>query len=437
MNAIKNNRGDGKSSPKKHLIDHIYKFLTSIRFTIFLLSFIAIGSLFGTFIKQKASVEEYLSIYSENTYNIIRLLGLDDTYHSPWFFTLIILFAANLIICTLGRFIRFVRSERDVKLPDENTLTNMEMHFQIQGKDSVEAIKKLKKRYHSIHEEEKGIVLEKGALSRYGVLTIHASIIVILLGSFIGLIFGYKGFMMLKKGEVRDQITIRGDNIKERPLGFALRCKDFKASFYPGGEPKDYVSTVEVIENGNIVLEKDIRVNDPLNYKGIHVYQASYGSTPSFLFNIGGENVILRERDTYKKNDLILMVARFEGMIHDFGPGVLIAYLEKGEPKTLWFLKDVERLREKDIQGTHIRLEDIRDELYTGLEVSKDPGVWIVWIGFAFILVGLYMNFFIYHRKVFIRKASNGIIVAGVASKNREALKEEFERLKKHYGNQS
>lgn len=431
MNVIKNNRRDGKSSPKKHLIDHIYKFFTSIRLTIFLLSFISIGSLFGTFIKQKASVEEYLSIYSENTYRIIRLLGLDDTYHSPWFFALIILLTANLTICTLGRFVRFVRSERDVKLPDENTLTNMEMHFQIQGKDSVEAIKKLKKRYHPIHEEEKGIVLEKGALSRYGVLTIHASIIVILLGSFIGLIFGYKGFMVLKKGEVRDQITIRGNNTKERPLGFALRCKDFKASFYPGGEPKDYVSTVEVIENGTIVLEKDIRVNDPLNYKGIHVYQASYGSTSSFLFNIGGENVILRERDTYKKNDLVLMVARFEGMIHDFGPGVLIAYLEKGEPKTLWFLKNVERLREKNIQGTHIRLEDIRDELYTGLEVSKDPGVWIVWIGFAFILVGLYVNFFIYHRKVFIRKASNGIIVAGVASKNREAFKEEFERLKR------
>jgi cytochrome c biogenesis protein len=407
------------------------KFLTSIRLTIFLLSFISIGSLFGTFIKQKASVEEYLSIYSENTYRIIRLLGLDDTYHSPWFFALIILFAVNLTICTLGRFIRFIRSERDMKLPDEHTLTNMEMHFQIQGKDSVEAIKKLKKRYHSIHEEEEGIVLEKGALSRYGALTIHASIIVILLGSFIGLIFGYKGFMVLKKGEVRDQITIRGDNTKERPLGFALRCKDFKASFYPGGEPKDYVSTVEVIENGNIVLEKNIRVNDPLNYKGIHVYQASYGSTPSFLFNIGGENVILKERDTYKKNDLILMIARFEGMIHDFGPGVLIAYLEKGEPKTLWFLKDVERLREKNIQGTHIRLEDIRDELYTGLEVSKDPGVWIVWIGFAFILVGLYMNFFIYHRKVYIRKASNGIIVAGFASKNREAFNEEFERLKR------
>jgi cytochrome c biogenesis protein ResB len=110
---------------------------------------------------------------------------------------------------------------------------------------------------------------------------------------------------------------------------------------------------------------------------------------------------------------------------------VLIAYLEKGEPKTSWFLKDVERLREKNIQGTHIRLEDIRDELYTGLEVSKDPGVWIVWIGFAFILVGLYVNFFIYHRKVYIRKASNGIIVAGFASKNREAFNEEFERLKR------
>ncbi len=438
MSATKSKPGEGEPAPKKTIIDRIYIFLTSIRFTIFLLSFIAVSSIFGTIIKQHASTEEYLSIYSENTYRIIKFFRLDDAYHSPWFFALIILFLINLILCTMGRFTRFIKTEKVIKLPDENALSNMQMNFHIEKKDSKDTMGILEKGYKCVHKEAQGFVLEKGVLSKYGVYMIHVSIMIILIGSFIGLIYGYKGFMILNKGETKGQIIMRGENPKEQPLGFALRCKDFKVSFYPGGEPKDYVSTIEVIEGGKTIFEKNIRVNDPLFYKGIRVYQASYGRTPSFHFNIGGESVTLKERDTYKKDDLIIMVARFESMVHDFGPGVLIAYLDKGEPRTSWFLKDVERLKEKKIQGIHIRLEDIREDFYTGLEVLRDPGVWVVWTGFALILFGLYVNFFVYHRRIFVRQVSHGIMIAGIAMKNKEAFKEEFETLKRKIcGNKS
>lgn len=38
----------------------------------------------------------------------------------------------------------------------------------------------------------------------------------------------------------------------------------------------DYISELEVIENGEVVLKKDIEVNDPLYYGGYHFYQSSY-----------------------------------------------------------------------------------------------------------------------------------------------------------------
>ena len=125
------------------------------------------------------------------------------------------------------------------------------------------------------------------------------------------------------------------------------------------------------------------------------------------------------------------MIARFESSIHDFGPGVLVAYLDQGEPKTVWFLKDVERLKEQRIQGVNIKLEDIKEDFYTGLEIAKDPGVWVVWTGFALILFGLYANFFIYRRRIYIRNVTDGLIVAGIAFRNREGFKEEFEKLKR------
>ena len=249
-----------------------------------------------------------------------------------------------------------------------------------------------------------------------------------------GTLLGYKGYMTLEQGGDKGPHRHEDGRGEGTPLGFSLKCKDFKVAFYPGGEPKDYVSSVEVIENGKPVAEKEIRVNDPLGYKGVHVYQASYGRTPSFLFNIGGENVILRERETFKQGEMLLMVVRFQDMVHNFGPGVLVAYLDNGEPKTTWFLKDVERLRQKNLNGVEVRLENISEEFYTGLEVTKDPGIWIVWTGFASILFGLYANFFTYHRRIYVRVGPEGTIVAGFAPRGKEAFRDEFARLKKEAG---
>ena len=39
---------------------------------------------------------------------------------------------------------------------------------------------------------------------------------------------------------------------------------------------RDYISVLEVIEDGEVVLKKDIEVNDPLHYGGYHFYQSEY-----------------------------------------------------------------------------------------------------------------------------------------------------------------
>jgi cytochrome c biogenesis protein len=309
-------------------------------------------------------------------------------------------------------------------------MAGMSMRFRFNGKMDNSHFAMALRGYRCAYSGDEGKVFQKGSLSKYGVLLIHTSIMLILIGGFVGLVAGFKGFMVLQKGDTKDSITIGGERPHERPLGFSLKCKDFQVSFYPNGAPKDYVSTVEVIEGGNTIFEKQIRVNDPLSYKGIHVYQASYGKTPSFLFNIGGERVTLKERETFRKDDLVMMPIRFEQNIHNFGPGVLVAYLDRREPRTVWFLKNMDRFNERNFQGTPVRLEDVQEELYTGLSISKDPGVWIVWAGFACILIGLYINFFMYYRRIYVRNSADGYLIAGVAMKNREAFDEEFEQLK-------
>ncbi len=403
--------------------DDVYKFLSSTRFTIFLLSFIAVSCVVGTFIPQQAPPEEYLKHYAESTYVILSFLGLTNVFHSPWFTCLIGLFVVNLLLCTFQKLRSFLRSGPP-RLPDEKGIRAMPLTFLLEG-TNVEHATGLFRGYRAVAEGS-GSILEKGKLSRYGVYIIHGSIVLILMGSLIGL-FGYRGFVTLGKGETRD-VAMKSNSRETIPLGFAIKLDDFRISFYPGGEPKEYMSLVEVLENGKTVKKAEVRVNHPLSYKGTSIYQASYGSDPVFVFDIGGEEVRLGQGGTYKKGPLEIMVVRFERSIHNFGPGVQLAYLEGAETRTAWFVKDVPGFREKQIMGVPVRLNAVGDEFYTGLEVARDPGVWVVWTGFALILFGLYCNFFMYYRRIYLLRTPEGVLVAGMSSRNREAFREEFEK---------
>lgn len=430
MNVIKNNKEYGKVEKKPSAADSIYRFLISMHFSLFLLALIAAGSIFGTFIKQGGTEEEYLAIYTENTYKIIKFFGLNDAYHSSWFYALIAFFALSLALCTARQLVRLVRERRRTEIPIADRLRAMECSALVPAERKEEIIKRIKKTYHLVREDNNGILFEKGGFSRWGAFITHGSIIIILLGGLIGLTLGFRGFVVLGVGETTSHMIAEGANSEERALGFAIKCKDFKASFYPNGAPKDYVSTIEIIEGGKVLLEKNIRVNDPLYFRGTRIYQSGYGQKGSFTFRVGGEEVVLAEQETLKKGNLVLMVARFEREVHNFGPGVQIVYLEGDEPKTTWFLPNVERLRSQTIQGVNIGLVNMQENPYTSLEVTGDPGVFVVWAGFSLILFGLYVTFFTCCRRIFIVNTENGAIMAGYALKNKEVFKGEFEKLK-------
>ncbi|KJU87151.1 ResB-like protein [Candidatus Magnetobacterium bavaricum] len=44
---------------------------------------------------------------------------------------------------------------------------------------------------------------------------------------------------------------------------------------------------------------------------------------------------------------------------------------------------------------------------YTGIQVRKDPGVWIVYLGCICMTLGLYFAFFISHKKIWVLLVNN------------------------------
>jgi cytochrome c biogenesis protein len=75
----------------------------------------------------------------------------------------------------------------------------------------------------------------------------------------------------------------------------------------------------------------------------------------------------------------------------------------------------------------------IRPLYYTGLQVAKDPGVWFVYLGCVLMLIGLYIAFFLSHKKVWVYISEEGersrFQISGISNKNMIGFENDFSAL--------
>ena len=73
---------------------------------------------------------------------------------------------------------------------------------------------------------------------------------------------------------------------------------------------------------------------------------------------------------------------------------------------------------------------------YTGLQVAKDPGVWVVYSGFILMIIGCYVTFFRSHQQICLEMVATGektqVIVAGTANKNKTGMQTNVDRIAKN-----
>jgi cytochrome c biogenesis protein len=126
-------------------------------------------------------------------------------------------------------------------------------------------------------------------------------------------------------------------------------------------------------------------------------------------------------------------VLKYAHDVHNFGEGVqVVLFKPKKEPQPFWLLKNFPQSDQKRGDEFILTFEGFTEKEYTGLSVTKDPGVWVVWIGCGLMIVGLIVSFFFSHQRVWVRisKTPKGeIVVAGSANKNRVGFEKNFGEL--------
>jgi cytochrome c biogenesis protein len=442
---------------REGFFDKIWNLFTSIKLTVVLLLSLAVTSVIGTLIPQNQDPVAYLEAFGSVFYRFFNILGFFDLYHAWWFQLLLLLLTVNVLVCSIERLsanrkILFVRRPHF----SLNRFRNLKQRLSFQMDASPDKVQdtfqdKMRRGFSHTHSEKipDGYVIfaEKGRWSRFGVYTIHLSVIILLLGGLIGSIFGFDGFVTIPEGAMTNQIRLRSNN-QAYLLDFAIRCDDFDVSFYKNGAPKEYRSSLTIIEGGEPVLKKDVIVNDPLRYRGISIFQSSYGTMPSdevvlaFASKATGmvylqemavgasyeipENLGTFTLTEYRNN------ASFRGnSIGEAFVGRLAAPNGPSVDVTLPLrFPSFDKMRKGDVV---ISVDKFVERYYTGLQVNKDPGVWVVYFGFILIIIGCYITFFISHRQICVEVNSAGgrsrVTLAGTANKNQHGMQRFLERM--------
>jgi cytochrome c biogenesis protein len=482
--------------------EKIWKFFSSVKLAVVLLIILAVVSVIGTVIQQNQAPEDYLREYSPATVQLFETLGFFDLYHTWWFVLILLLFTANLTICTLERFPTAWKVMRTPLKPLEEAgykAAPFKQEISIKGgaeKAEAAVLKALHgKRYSSLVAKEQGathLASQKGAYSRMGVYITHVSILMIFIGALIGSFFGFKGFLNLPENQVSSVVYLRNEPLWDKimagfgigtssviydpqvgvpsmPLGFYLRCDDFEVDYYqnagrPTGMPSEYWSKLSVFDQQQQkVLDKRIRVNDPLTFHGITFYQSSYGTIPNaagkIILNVRlkqsqgpGETVVVDPGSSVyvASIDRTIRVTGFAPFgMRDQGTGRVMFYQSQND-ELINPTVDLEVLRGKTpVFRTQVMKVDSAEPMmaedyiisyvdywgarYTGLQVTKDPGVWIVYTGFILLCVGPVIAFFGSHRKVWVRirdgKGQAAVLVVGSSNRNRLAFEREFNSI--------
>ena len=440
-------------SKRNDYLQTLWDFFCSLKLTISLFIALSATSVIGTVIPQLPQ-EEYLEQIGPTKIKIYNALGFFDMYHSWWFILLLYLLTVNIVACSVKRLPRVWKTIFEPQLILDDALAkslSLSYEFNMSGDDITLRDKMasfLKAEFSSpVVTEVDGVhhlFAQKTPYSRLGVYVVHASVIIIFIGAIIGSLFGYKAFVNIIEG-TGTSIVFNSRNGKPVELGFAVKCEKFSVSYYDTGAPKEYKSILTIQEKGEPVagfVNVPIIVNSPLTYKGITFYQSGFGPAGNYQFSArsrnGGSPVMITARQgvriplpdggTMQVLEAVPDVSRF--MPHLSGAAVKIETISSGGvPQQFVLFRNYPHFDEQRGDNLIFTFEGMDERYYTGLQVSKDPGVWVVWLGCTLMVIGIGIAFFLSHRRVWIRIAHGKITLAGAASKNPAGFQITFDHM--------
>jgi cytochrome c biogenesis protein len=444
----------------------IWQTLGAIKTGVVLLILVVVLSAAGTIILQRPATEpdEMQRAYSPQVLRLLDGVGLTDVFHAWWFVLLLSLVSLSIIAASVQRFPNAWRFfSRPYKSPDDSFRRALPLHKLIPIQDeetALNAADRVLRRagFHPeriVRESSFSLSGERNRISELAVYIVHASLLLILLGGNIDALFGWRGFLSLTQGEQSSQVKPQNGSVRSLP--FSIRCDGAGQENYADGSPKRWWSDLAVLKNDQVVLRKQIVVNEPLVYGGVRFYQASYGKTgkldklalsatprdgqPSKDLTLGLDETVPLDADTTIRlaeffPDHVVSDGHVYARSNELENPAAHLVLESkssGQSVNVW-LPPIPGLEQNAASPYAFQGKDVQMAYFTGLEVSHEPGQWAVWAGVIVMGFGLVVVFYLVHMRIWVVPVRDAqgrlqLWIGGTANKNKDAFEHRFGEL--------
>jgi cytochrome c biogenesis protein len=452
-----------RSAPRK-----TWQTLSSIKTGVILIILVVILSAAGTVILQRPMTDpdEMQRAYSPTMLRFLDATGLTDVFHAYWFVALLVLVSLCIIAASLQRFPNAWRYfARPYKSPDESFRRALPTQAQIAIADEEQGLSAAEHALHHVGLRPERIVRtssfslfsERHRISEMAVYIVHASLLLIFLGGIVDALYGWRGFLTLTPGSQSNQIEVR--NGDSRTIPFSIRCDGTGEETYTDGTPKRWWSKLAVVDGGREVQRKEIVVNDPLVYQGLRFYQASWGRTgkldrlilsatpasgpsrtPQEISLALNQTVALDAGTSVQLAEFIPDYVVEDGHVYARSNDVqnpavhLVVTSKKTNRSVNVWLPEIPGVAENASSPYILEPKELKTEVYTGLQVSHEPGQWSVWAGVVLMAIGLTFVFYVAHVRVWVvpvvdSRGQLALWVGGTANRNRDAFEQRFRKL--------
>jgi cytochrome c biogenesis protein len=472
---------------KKTFVDKIWNFFSSVKIGVWIIVILLIASALGTVFPQEMYIPPTVtaSEFYKDEYGILGQmyydLGFHNLYGSWWYMILVASLGTSLVIASLDRFVPLYRALKNQGVTRHESFMKRQRLFSTTKTDdtNLETIKeRLTSRRYKVREENGNLLAEKGRFSRWGPYVNHCGLIIFLLGAMLRSVPGMyvdevlwvregetevipgtegryylenKQFIMEvyekdKENEVfEDAITRVGDGSVVKNFQSNVVLYERKGSIVHGAEP-------ELQE----VKQEEIRVNEPLKFDSFSLYQVDYK-----LNELNKMTFSLIDKETEESFGQITVDLINPKKNYDLGNGYKVevaTYLPdfyfndegvpatktripnnpafvfkmitpetpKGETSFVAIKQTIEPTGENKFK---MKFEGIETKNLTALTVRKDLTLWILGVGGSIFMIGVIQGMYWNHRRIWIRRSGDDILIAGHTNKNYYGLQNELKIL--------
>jgi cytochrome c biogenesis protein len=399
----------------------IFRILADLRFAIFILLLISGFSILGTIIEQDQSIETYKlnypltnPVFGFLSWDILLKFGLDHVYKTWWFLTLILLFGISLITCTFLQQVPSLKIARRCQfLRNPSQFNRLKISTLINNFSLNKILTRLKQSEYSLFQQKNIIYCYKGLIGRIAPIFVHFSMILILLGTIVGSLFGFKAQEIVPKTETFHIQNIINTGQLTRIPKISARVNDFWITYNNQKTISQFYSDISVLNNqGKEIKRTTSFVNSPLIYNGIYYYQTDWnliGLRIEDFQNQIREYPLINTLGNQSKvwltwiptnqtlNDgLIVIIDNLQGYCSIYNDtGLFLGNIELNETLT--------------VNKPFSLIEIISS---TGLQIKTDPGIPIIYTGFFFLMFSSLISYITYSQ-VWIIQDNKKIFIGG------------------------